>query len=169
MKAKKNKSKRSKHWQRYVNVGVQSLYHGVFTTCQRHNASSYNSEQKALIISLLTSCKLVKTPQTVTINAKVASWWKGNAKSDSSSLPSMLFEDNVGEDGLSAQSSYTIDINDSNYIDNLAPHSTIFDNKVPLGEDTCKKVYTQLISALNDVRIQKSTNSTLSAVWNGKS
>jgi hypothetical protein len=26
-----------------------------------------------------------------------------------------------------------------------------------------------LIKALNDVRIQKSTNSTLSAVWNGKS
>jgi hypothetical protein len=45
----------------------------------------------------------------------------------------------------------------------------MFDNKVPLGEDTFKKVYTQLISALNDVRVQKSTNSTLSAIWNGKS
>jgi hypothetical protein len=85
------------------------------------------------------------------------------------SLHSMMFEDDVGEDGLSAQSSYTIDINDSNYIDNLATHPTIFDNDVPLGEDTFKKVYTQLINALNDVRIQKSTNSTLSAVWNGKS
>jgi hypothetical protein len=30
-------------------------------------------------------------------------------------------------------------------------------------------VHTQLISALNDVRIQKRMNSTLSAVWNGKS
>ena len=93
----------------------------------------------------------------------------GNAKSDSSSLPSMMFEDNVGEDGLSAQSSYTIEINDSNYIDNLAPDPTVFDNKVPLGMDTLKKVYTQLISALNDVRIQKSMNSTLSALWDGKS
>ncbi len=81
----------------------------------------------------------------------------------------MMFEDIVGEDGLSAQSSYTIDINDSNYIDNLVPHSTMFDNEAPLGEDTFKKVYTQLIKALNDVRIQKSTNLTLSAVWNGKS
>ncbi len=81
----------------------------------------------------------------------------------------MMFEDNVGEDVLSAQSSYTIDINDSNYIDNLAPHPTMFDNEVPLGEDTFKKVYTKLIKALNDVRIQKSTNSFLSAVWNGKS
>jgi hypothetical protein len=69
----------------------------------------------------------------------------------------MMFEDNVGEDRLSAQSSYNIDINDSNYIDNLAPDPTMFDNKVPLGIDTLKKVYTQLISALHDVRIQKST------------
>jgi hypothetical protein len=81
----------------------------------------------------------------------------------------MMFEDNVGEYGLSAQSSYTIDINDSNYIDYLAPHPTMFDNKVPLGEDTFKEVYTQLISTLNDVRVQKSTNLILSAIWNGKS
>jgi hypothetical protein len=94
----------------------------------------------------------------VTVNAEVPSCWKGNAKSDSSSLPSMMFEDNVGEDGLSAQSSYTIDINDLNYIDNLAPDPTMFDNEVPLWMDTLKKVYTLLISALNDVRVQKSTN-----------
>ncbi len=105
----------------------------------------------------------------MTVNAEVASWWKGNAKSDSSSLPSMMFEDNVGEDGLYAQSSYTIDINDSNYIDNLAPDPTMFNNEVPLGMDTLKKVYTQLISALNDVRVQKRTNATLSALWGGKS
>jgi hypothetical protein len=30
-----------------------------------------------------------------------------------------MFEDNVGEDGLSAQSSYTLDINDSNNIETL--------------------------------------------------
>ena len=80
-----------------------------------------------------------------------------------------LFENNVGEDGLSSQSSYTIDINDSNYIDKLAPDPTMFDNEVPLGMDSLKKVYTQLISALNDVRVQKITNSTLSALWGGKS
>ncbi len=82
---------------------------------------------------------------------------------------SMILEDNVGENGLSAQSSYTIDINDSNYIDNLASHPTMFDNEVPLGGYTFKKVNTQLISALNDARIQKSTHLTLPAMWDGKS
>ncbi len=45
----------------------------------------------------------------------------------------------------------------------------MFDEKVPLGEDTFKRVDTQLISALNDVKDQRRTNSTLSAVWNRKS
>ena len=81
----------------------------------------------------------------------------------------MMFEDNVGEDGLSAQSSYIIDINNSNYIDNLAPDPAMFDNKVLLGHDALNKVYTQLIMALNEVQIQKNTGSTLSVLWNGKS
>jgi hypothetical protein len=101
--------------------------------------------------------------------AAVSSWWRGSSKSNSCSLHSMMFEDNIGEDGLYAQSSYTLDINDSNYIDNLAPYPAMFNKEVPLGMDTLKKVYTQLISELNDVRIQISTNSTLSALWNGKS
>jgi hypothetical protein len=45
----------------------------------------------------------------------------------------------------------------------------MFDDKVLLGEDTFKEVYTQVISGLNDVRVQKSINATLSAIWNGKS
>ncbi len=129
-KQTKTKRRQSDHRQRYGNVGVQSLYHGIVTTFHSHNASSYNSDKKALIISLLTSCKLVKTPRLIPSNAEVASWWKGSSKSDSSSLHSMIFEDNVGEDVLSAQLSNTIDINDSNYIDNVAPHPTMFDNEV---------------------------------------
>jgi hypothetical protein len=86
-------------------------------------------------ICLLTNSKLVKTPRNVTINDEVASWNK-SPLIDSSLLPSMMFEDNVGEDGLSAHLSYTIDINDSNYIDNLASHPAMFDNKVPIGDDT---------------------------------
>ncbi len=113
-KWKKPKRRRSNGRQRYGNAGVQYLYHGIFTTFQCHNANSYNSEEKELIISLLTNHKSVRTPPTVSKNAEVSSWWRGSSKSNSSSLHSIMFEDNVGEDGLSAQSSYTININDSN-------------------------------------------------------
>ncbi len=73
-KWKKTKRSRSDWRKRYGNVGVQSLYHGIFTTFQRHNANSYNSDKKELIISLLTNCKLVRTPPTVSKNAAVSSW-----------------------------------------------------------------------------------------------
>ncbi len=115
------------------------MYYGIFAIFQRHNALSYNFDEKELIISLLTNCRLVRTSPTRSKNAEVSSWWKGSSKSNSSSFHSLMFEDNVGEDGLSAQASYIIDINDSNYIDNLAPDPTMFDNEVVLGHDTLKK------------------------------
>jgi hypothetical protein len=105
-KQKITKTKQSGQGQRHHNIGVHSLYHGIFTTFQHHNVHSYSFNKKELIVSLLTNRR---------------------------------FEDNVGEDGLSAQSSYTIDINDSNYIDNLVPDPAMFDNEVFLGHDTPKK------------------------------
>jgi hypothetical protein len=102
-KPKKTKRRQSDQRQRYGNVGVQSLYHGIFTTFQCHNADSDNSDEKELIISLLMNCKLARTPPTVSKNAEVTSWWSGSSKSNSSSLHSMMFEDNEGEEGLSAQ------------------------------------------------------------------
>jgi hypothetical protein len=139
-----------------------------FTTFQCHNASTYNYEEKALIICLMTNCKLTKTPAKAGLNAKVASWTKSNWNV-SSILPSMILEDNVGEDGLFSQSTYTLYINDKNYIDLLSPHPALFRSKVPIENDILKKVYSQLIIALNDVRVQKSMESSLSAIWNGKS
>ncbi len=136
---------------RHHNLSVHLLYHGIFSIFQRHNALSYNSDEKELIIRLLTYRKLVRISPTRSKNAEVASWWKGSSKVNTSSFHSMMFEDNVGEDGLSAQSSYIINIDDSNYIENLAPDSPMFDNEVLLEHDTLQKVYTKLIEALNEV------------------
>jgi hypothetical protein len=43
----------------------------------------------------------------------------------------MIFEDNVGEDGLSSQSTYAVDIDDKNYIEVLSPNPAFFDNEGP--------------------------------------
>jgi hypothetical protein len=64
------------------------------------------------------------------INAEVASWNKSN-KSISSS---MVLESNVGEDGLSAQSTYGVNIEDKNEIELLLPRAEMFGNEVYLGE-----------------------------------
>jgi hypothetical protein len=71
---KKHKTTFSAVTKNYINVGLHSLYHGIFTNFWHHNALSYNYEEKTLIISLLMNHKLVKTPRKVSLNAKVASW-----------------------------------------------------------------------------------------------
>jgi hypothetical protein len=50
----KTKTKQSDQGQRHHNIGVHSLYHCIFTTFQCHNTLSYNSDEKELIMSLLT-------------------------------------------------------------------------------------------------------------------
>ncbi len=148
---KKTKSKRSDGEHRHHNKNVHFSYHSIFTMFQCHNALSYDSYKDELIKRLLTSCRLVRISPTRSKNAEVSSWWKGSSKSNSSLFHSLMFEDNVGEDGLSAQSSYIININDSNYIENLAPDPDMFDNDIFLEHDTLQKVYTKLIEALNKV------------------
>ncbi len=135
-KQKKRKTKRSDGEHRHHNLIVHLSHHGIFTIFQCHNALSYNSDEKELIISLLKNRKLIRISPTRSKNAEVASWWKRSSKVNTSSFHSIMFEDNVGEDGLSAQSSYIITINDSNYIENLAPDPPMFDNEVLLEHDT---------------------------------
>jgi hypothetical protein len=70
------------------------------------------------------------TSTTISLNAEVASWNKSNK---SISL-SMVLESNVGEDGLSAQSTYGVNIEDKNEIELLLPRAEMFGNEVYLGK-----------------------------------
>ncbi len=62
-KKKKPKSKRSDGEHRHHNTNVHSLYHGIFTIFQCHNALSYTSDEEELIKMLLTSHRLVRISQ----------------------------------------------------------------------------------------------------------
>jgi hypothetical protein len=64
--------------QRTIHAGAQSLYHGVFTNFQHHNVLTKYHDQKALIISLMTICKLTITPAKACLNAEVSSWRKND-------------------------------------------------------------------------------------------
>ncbi len=77
-KQKKRKTKQSDGEHRHHNLIIHLPYHGIFTIFQRHNALSYNSDEKELIIRLLTNCKLVRISPTRSKNAEVTSWWKGS-------------------------------------------------------------------------------------------
>ncbi len=108
------------------------LYYGVFTMVPRNNVSIQNEDMSGLVVDIIMSHKMSITSTTISLNAEVASWNKSN-KSISSS---MVLESNVGEDGLSAQSTYGVNIENKNEIKLLLPHAETFGNEVYLEKKT---------------------------------
>jgi hypothetical protein len=67
------------------------------------------------------------------------------------SLIKMFFDDNVGDDGLSAQSTYSTNISDSNYVASLTPNEDMLKRTIPCSLPL-NKIYSLFIKALNEVR-----------------
>ena len=86
------------------------------------------------------------------LNSIVSSWTtNGKATTAGSSL---VFEDNVGEDGLSTQSTYKVNIDCPYYKEAIAPNPKVLNELKPSEEDL-KKVYRVLMKEVNDLRLQK--------------
>jgi hypothetical protein len=117
--------------QKTAHVGhLLFLYYGVFTMVPHNNVPIQNEDMLGLIVDIIMSCKMPITSITISLNAEVASWNKSNK---SISL-SMVLESNVGEDGLSAQSTYGVNIEDKNENELLLPRAEMFGNEVYLGK-----------------------------------
>ena len=91
------------------------------------------------------------------LNSMVDSWTtKRNDNNNSTSI----FDENIGEDGLSIQSAYDVNIDNPYHTESLAPNLVLLDEPI-LFDDDVKKSYTILTKGLNDLRVQLSTNKTL--------
>jgi hypothetical protein len=95
-----------------------------------NNDPNQNEDMSGLIVDIIMSRKMSITSTTISLNAEVASLNKSNK---SISL-SMVLESNVGEDGLSTQSTYGVNIEDKNEIELLLPHAEMFGNEINLGK-----------------------------------
>jgi hypothetical protein len=98
------------------------IYHGVFTSSQRHGPVSVEALDKAK--EVIFDIKLLKVTRpnnnhVVKENQMVASWTKSKPVLDIA-LPK-LKDDNVGEDSLSSQSIFDQDINADGYLNSLVP------------------------------------------------
>jgi hypothetical protein len=90
----------------------------------------------------------------------VDSWTtKHNNNHDSSSI----IDEKNGEDRLSIQSAYDVNINNPYHIGSLAPNLELLDSP-SLHGDEVKALYTILTKLINDLRKQLSTNKTLISV-----
>ena len=94
------------------------------------------------------------------LNSEVLSW---NIRRQIFPSSSTNFNESIGEDGLSSQSTYDVRFDNPHHIESIAPNPKVLCNSLPIKEDM-KKSYEFLLKAVNDMRIQSSSNNTLSAI-----
>ncbi len=95
-------------------VPPQYKYHSVFQTFPCHLLAKDWYILKAIIEETMNSsfsCHSKATPQSI-LHSKVESW---NTHKVTNTVSSSIFDDNIGENSLSAQSMYEKNIDDSNY------------------------------------------------------
>jgi len=94
------------------------------------------------------------------LHSEVLSW---NTKRQMFPSSSTIFNESIGEDSLSSQSTYDVRIDNPHHIESIAPNPKVLIDSLPSNEDI-KKSYKILVKAVNDIRIQASSNDTLSAI-----
>jgi hypothetical protein len=102
-------------------VPPQNKYHSVFQTFPCHLLAKDSYILKAIIKETTNSsfsCCPKAIPQSI-LHSEVESW---NTRKITNTVSSSIFNNNIGEDGLSAQSMYGKNIDDSNYQNALCPN-----------------------------------------------
>ncbi len=76
---------------------------------------------------------------------------------------SLSFEDNVGEDRLSSQSTYKVNLDCPYYKASIAPNPKIL-NDLKSSKDQFKEVYGGIMNEVNELQLQIPSKNTLSAI-----
>jgi hypothetical protein len=117
--------------------------------------------RKAIYFSLSNtqqSTKTMKINPCMKLNDKVTTW----SQKPKTVFSSRNHDDNVGDDGLSAQSTYPINILDSNYVACLTPNEDMLKKTVAFSL-TLEKIHSFFLMALNEVRSLITSKMTLSS------
>ncbi len=120
-------------------VPRQYKYHSVFKTFSHHLLAKDLYILKKNIEETTNSSfyhRSKATPQSI-LNSGVESW---NRRKVTNTVSSSSFDDNIGEDGLSAQPIYENNIDDSNYQNAPCPNQKLL-HKVTTSHPGVKKIY----------------------------
>ncbi len=101
-------------------------------------------------------CRSKATHQSI-LNSEVESW---NTRKVTNTVSSSIFDDNIGGDGLSAQSMYGKNIDDSNYQNTLCPNQILL-HKVTTSHPGVKKIYVSVVQVINNLIAQISMKHTM--------
>ena len=133
----------------------------MFTSFQRH----LKFEEEVFIqaknaMSQMNLPKIPDPPRNAHIierNLEVASWYKPAVKK----LPSVRHDDNIGEDSLSSQSVYQLDIQDKVFLESLIPFWRYLPFETIEVDILLKPTYAILFKAIFEVKKKQVQNSTL--------
>jgi hypothetical protein len=95
------------------------------------------------------------------LNSMVSSWTTNGKATTAGSL--LVFDSNVGEDGLSSQSTYKVNIDCLYYKAFIAPNPKVLNDLKP-SKENLKKVYGVVMKEVNDLRLQIDSKKTLSCI-----
>ncbi len=144
---------------------AQCVYFDVFSTYAHHKPPEAGDfdEIKTAIKSAstnMTSQRSGSTNRMSQLNFEVSSW---NTKRQIFPSSSTIINESIGEDGLSFQSTYDVRFDNPHHIESIAPNPKVLVDSQPTN-DLMKNYYGILVKAVNDMRIQASSNDTLSAI-----
>jgi hypothetical protein len=137
-------------------------YHSAFTTYPRHKRPENISSNPDVLDLLLKVFSSRARVSTVTWNPIIESWNQPK-KSSFLSMPPLTQESNVGDDGLTLQSTYDININEEEYLASLCADPYLLVASMP-PYDQLKKNYTKLLEGITLIKQIISRGNTLSAV-----
>jgi hypothetical protein len=94
-------------------------------------------------------------------NSMVSSWTTNGKATTAASL--LVFEDNVGEDKHSSQSTYKGNIDCSYYKASIAPYPKVVNDLKP-SEDMLEKIYGGIMKDVNDLQLQIDSKQNVSCI-----
>jgi hypothetical protein len=140
-------------------VPPQYKYHSVFLTFPCHLLTK-DSYILKVVIEVTTNSSFYPrskaTPQSI-LNPEVES---RNTRKVTNTVSSSIFDNNIGEDGLSAQSMYENNIDGSNYQNALCPNQKLLP-KVMTSHPGVKKISVSVVWVINNLLAQISMKNTM--------
>jgi hypothetical protein len=108
--------------------------------------------------SLPTRCTICPLAQ---LNSMVPSWTTNGKATTAGSL--LVYEDNVGEDGLSFQSTYKVNIDCPYHKVCIAPNPKVLNDLKP-SKEQLENVYVGIMKEVDDLQLQIDSKKTLSCI-----
>ena len=131
----------------------QCVYFDVFTSYARHLLPEDIDEILPIVESVTTNATSQRSGSTnrmSQLNCEVSSW---NNKRQIFPSSSSIFNESIGEDGLSSQSTYDVTIDNPHHIEVIRPNPNLLQQPLPSNEEM-KTSYQFLVKAVNEMRIQ---------------